>query len=98
MASQIVSGTTTGGAVSQIVFTTWRSSIEVVNRGTVDMWARFDGVNPTVAGDECFYIPPRSFINVGNPKLPPDVEGRSTNCDIRLLTATACAYTVSAGL
>lgn len=99
MANRIKSGTAIGDTVKQEVFTTWYSTIEVVNRGTVDLWARFDGVNPSVAGDECYYIAPQGYVQVRNPKLPPDtVQGTTSNCDVRLIADTSnCNYTITVG-
>lgn len=98
MADRIESGTTIGGAVTQVIFS-WKSSIEVVNRGTVDMWVRFDGVDPTEAGDECFFVAPQGFLSVNNPKPAPNpVQGTTSNCDIRMFTVSNANYTVSAGV
>lgn len=98
MANRIHSGTTTGGSVTQVVFATWYSGVEVVNRGTSDMWVRVDGTNPTIAGDECFYVAPRSYITVSNSKIPPNAQGGTSNTDVRMITAADCDYTVSAGV
>lgn len=98
MAQKIQSGTTTGGAVTTVTLL-YRSSIEIINRGAVDMWVRADGVDPTIAGDECFYVAPQSFISVTNPNSPPSPPtGITSNSEIRMLTASNCAYTVSVGV
>lgn len=98
MADRIESGTTVGGVVKQVILP-WKSSIEVVNRGTIDMWVRFDGVNPTDAGNECFYVAPQGFIAVSNPKPAPNPAlGTTSNCDVRMFTSSSCNYTVSAGV
>lgn len=99
MAERITSGSLVANVVTQVVFATWRSSIEIVNRSDVDMWARVDGTNPVVAANECIFVPAQSYIVVSNPKLPPSaVSGNSTNCDTRMISASACDYTVSAGM
>jgi|SRR5690349_24801371 len=98
MADRIESGTTIGGAVKQVILP-WKSSIEVVNRGTVEMWVRFDGVDPVAAGNECFFVAPQGFISVSNPKPAPNsILGTTSNCDVRMLTTANCNYTVSAGV
>lgn len=99
MANHIHSGATVGGAVTTVVFANWYRGIELVNRGSTDMWARFDGVDPTIAGDECFFVPAASFITVSNPKPVPNVaEGVTSNTETRILTAANSTYTVSAGV
>lgn len=99
MAIHITSGTTVGNTVTTVTFANWYHNIEVVNRGSVDMWVRFDGVDPTVAGDECFFIPAQSFIDSVNPKLPPEPAiGTTSNTVVKVLTATAAPFTVSAGV
>lgn len=97
MASRIQSGTVVANIVTTVTLT-YRTSIEIVNRGTVDMWARVDGVDPTIAGDECIFVAPQGFVSVSNPKLPPDaVHGVTSNSEIRMIAGTNCNYTVSAG-
>jgi hypothetical protein len=99
MAERIASGSLAANTVTQVVFNTWRSSLEIVNRSDEDMWARVDGTNPVVAANECIFVPAQSYVIVSNPKLPPGaVSGNSSNCDIRMISAAVCDYTVSAGL
>ena len=99
MAIHITSGTTVGNVVTTVTFAAWYRSIEVVNRGSADMWARFDGVDPTIGGDECFFVPAQSFIDVTNSKRPPEIAlGLTSNTEARILTATACTYTIQAGV
>lgn len=97
--THITSGTTVGGVVSDITFTNWYHNIEIVNRSTGDMWARVDSVAPTVAGNDCFYIPPSSYLDVVNPQEPPEAAlGTTPNTDVRIITAANAAYTISAGV
>lgn len=97
MASRIKSGTVVANTV-EIVVLDYRSSIEIINRGTVDMWARVDGVSPTIAGDECIFVAPQGFVSVPNPKKQPDVTlGITSNSEIRMIAGTNCNYTVGAG-
>jgi len=97
MAFRIQSGTVVANTVTTVTLS-YKSSIEIVNRGTVDMWTRVDGVNPTIAGDECLFVAPQGFITVANPKTPPDVvAGTTSNSEIRMIAGTNCNYTVSVG-
>lgn len=95
MASRIQSGTVVANTVTTVTLA-YRSSIEIVNRGTVDMWARVDGVDPTIAGDECIFVAPQGFVDVANPK-PVPTAGVTSNSEIRMIAGTNCNYTVSAG-
>ncbi len=96
-ASHISSGTTTANTVKTVTFPLRYDGIQVINRSNGDIWARFDGVDPTIAGDDCFYIAPQSFLDALNPKAPQDSTG-SINTEIRMISAAAAAYTVSAGV
>jgi hypothetical protein len=97
MAQQIQSGTVVANTVTTVTFATWYNGIEIVNRGTVDMWARVDGVDPTIAGDDCLFVAPQGFLDVSNKKAPPR-PGVSSNTEIRMLAASNCNYTVSGGI
>lgn len=96
--THITSGTTVANTVTRLTFGYFRG-IEVVNRSSGDMWARFDGVDPTIAGDDCFFVPAQSFIEVNNPKLIPEPAiGQTSSSDVRLISAVAANFTVSAGV
>jgi hypothetical protein len=81
----ITSGTTVANTVSRLTFG-WFRGIEVENRSTGDMWARFDGIDPTIAGDDCFFIAANSALSVNNPKVSPQV-GSGITCAGRCLIA-----------
>lgn len=99
MALHITSGTTVGGAVTTVTFTNWYRNITVINRGSEEMWARFDSVNPTLAGDECFLIPAMSSLGAVNPQVPPQpASGTTSNTVIKLITNGAVNYSVQAGV
>lgn len=99
MAIHITSGTTVGGTVSTVTFTNWYHNIEVSNRSTGDMWVRFDGVDPTIAGDECFFVAAQGYVQSVNPKNPPEPAlGTTSNTEIRIITAANANFTVSAGV
>lgn len=95
MASRIQSGTVVANTVTTVILN-YRSSIEIVNRGTVDMWARVDGVDPTIAGDECLFIAPQGFVTIANPK-PTPTAGVTSNSEIRMIAGSNCNYTVAVG-
>lgn len=98
-ATHITSGTTTGGVASTITFATWYRSITIMNRSTNDMWARVDGVAPTIAGDDCFFVPGNSFLSVDNPQRAPEPAiGATTNTVVEIITATASNYTIQVGV
>jgi hypothetical protein len=99
MAQNVTSGTTVGGAVTTVTFSTWYAEIEIINRSSGDMWARIDGVDPTIAGDDCLFIPAQSFLDVLNHQRSPEPAlGTTPNCVIKILTASAAAYTVGVGV
>lgn len=99
MAIHITSGTTVGNAVTTVTFASWYHNIEVINRSSGDMWVRFDGVDPTIAGDECFFVAAQTFLDAVNPKLPPEPAiGQTSNTVVKIITATAANYTVQAGV
>lgn len=99
MAQKIQSGTVVANTVTTVTFATWHQTIEIVNRGTVDMWARVDGVDPTIAGDDCIFVAPQGFVEVSNPNNPPSPPtGTTSNVVIKMIAGTNCNYTVSAGV
>lgn len=99
MALHITSGTTVGGAVTTVTFTNWYHNIEVLNRSTGDMWVRFDGIDPTIAGDECFFVAASGYIQAVNPNTPPEPAlGTTSNTVVKIITAANANYTVQAGV
>lgn len=101
--THITSGTTTANTVTTLTFPARYDGVEVVNRSTGDLWVRIDGVNPTIAGDDCFYVAPQSFVNIPNlapyPE-PGNIGGNTgpTTTVVKLISAAATDYTVSAGV
>lgn len=99
MAQNITSGTTVGGVVSTVTFNTWYAEIGIINRSNGDMWATVNGVNPTIAGDDCLFVPALGFINVINHNIPPEPAlGTTSNCVIKMITAASANYTVEVGI
>lgn len=99
MAVHITSGTTVANVVSTVTFANWYGGIEIDNRSTFDIWATVDGTTPTIAGDECLYIGPNSFITVHNGELVPEpASGVTSNTTVKLISSGAAAYTVNGGV
>lgn len=101
--THITSGTTTANAVTTLTFPARYDGVDIVNRSTGDMWVRIDGVDPTIAGDDCFYVPPQSFVNAANttPYSEPGNTGGHTGATttvVKLISAANAAFTVSAGV
>lgn len=86
-ATIIKSGTTTANTVATVTFATYYPKVEVVNRGSTELWLRTDGVNPTIGGDDCEVIPAASFKDT-------IINYTVTNTEVRLISSSAVAYTV----
>lgn len=99
MANRVKSGTLVANVATQVVFSPWYGSIEIVNRGAVPMWVRLDKVNPTIAGDESSFVPVQGIITLNNPQPAPNpATNFVSNCDIRMIASETCDYTVSVGI
>jgi len=99
MATHITSGTTVAATVTTVTFASWYHNVEVINRSSGDMWARIDGIDPTIGGDECFFVAPLGFIDVINPKLPPEPAlGTTSNTVVKIISAANATYTIQAGV
>lgn len=99
MAIRIESGTTTANVVTTVTFANWYGNIEITNRSTSDIWARVDGVNPTIAGAECIYVASQSAVTVYNRLLPPEPAlGFTSNTVVKLISVANADYTVSGGV
>lgn len=84
------SGTLTGGAVTTVLISNHNNAVEVVNRAqTGAIWVRVDGVDPTVAGDDCYVVLGARRIPVSGPDI--------TDAEVRLISDANLAYTVEAG-
>lgn len=83
------SATLTISTVDRVTVTdAYPGGIEVINRsqsGTI--WVRFDGVDPTVGGDNCHPVLGARFFE--NPWAD-----RAENIQVRLISDAALAYTV----
>lgn len=88
MAGRAKSGTLTSNVVTSVEITdAWPAGIEVINRsGTGEIWVRLDGVNPTVAGDDCYVV-------LGARRFEPQTVGRES-VTVKLISSGALKYTV----
>jgi hypothetical protein len=85
--------------VTTVTFANWYHNIEIINRSSGDMWARVDGVDPTVAGDECFFVAPLGFVDVVNPNVPPEpASGTTSNTVVKIISAATATFTIQAGV
>lgn len=84
MAAYALSGTLAANVVTSVIVAGWPYGINVVNRsGTGTIWVRMDGVDPTVAGQDCFpVLGARNFPSPG------------ANVNVRLISSGALDYTV----
>jgi hypothetical protein len=99
MAIHITSGTTVGGVVTTITFANRYRNITIINRSSGDMWARVDGVDPTVAGDECYFVSPLGYVDAINLNNPPEPAlGVTANTVVKMISAANATFTVQAGV
>lgn len=65
------------------------NQVEVLNAATtnIDLWARTDGVAPTVRGDDCVRIPAGSVATLGAP------DANATQ--VQLISSAAVDYSVT---
>jgi hypothetical protein len=82
------SGTLTANTAAPITITdAYPDGVWVHNRSqTGEIWVRFDGTNPTVAGDDCFLV-------LGSRLFPVTTVGRES-VTAKLISSQALAYTV----
>ncbi len=96
MAVHTQSGTTTANVVTTVIFTSWHPTLEVVNRGTTDMWFRTDKVDPTIGGDDCHFVSQQSWqdsVKNGQAATQPG-SGITSTTEIRLLSTANCPFTI----
>lgn len=97
-ASRAKSGTTVANTAVAIKFPQYFANITVVNRSTGEvLWARTDGADPIVAGDDCFPILSQQSLTFGNGVLSQEPVVRVTSGTLVTLISTGtCDYTVYA--
>lgn len=96
MAVHTQSGTTVANTVTTVTFNNWNSTVEVVNRGTSDLWFRTDKVDPTIGGDDCHFVAPSSWMDAVKNGQPPSQPGSGivSTTEIRLISAVATTFTI----
>lgn len=78
-------GTLTGSAVTAVAVVADLNGLQIVNRTqTGAIYVRLDGVDPTVAGDDCFVV-------LGARHFP---TGRTGSIDVRMISSDNLAYSV----
>ena len=97
--TRITSGTLVANTVTHLTFTKYYSGIDVVNRGSTDIFARTDNTDPTVAGDDCEVIPAgtaATLVNLQGTDDPGAWPAAGTDgTDVRLISTGASAFTVA---
>jgi hypothetical protein len=80
------SGSLTAATVTALSIAGWEFGVWIQNRdATAEIWARFDGTDPTVAGDGCYLISPGAHNFPTGPGL----------INVRMISSGTPAYTVS---
>lgn len=87
MASRIKHGTLTPATVETVVLNPSLNKVEVLNRGTSDIFVTVDQTTPSVLGDDA------EIAQAGTSIVLP--VGSSNNTIIKLISSGAVAYTVS---
>jgi hypothetical protein len=99
MAVRVKSGTTGTAVANTVVLTGQYPDVEIVNLGTVPIYACTDGSTPTIAGDDCDVIPATSSatipVNVTNDDQGAWPAVANAGTSVQLISSAACAYTVT---
>lgn len=80
-------GTLVAATVTTVTLDKDYDSVEVLNRGTVDLWLRVDGVDPVVAADDTYVCVGGGFVI-----LPVPTAGST---DVKLISTGTPAYSVA---
>lgn len=86
MEIKVKHGTLTSNTVATVDLGVDADTVEVVNRGTQDIYFRIDGTNPTVAGDDCEIVTAGTALEV--------TRKAAGNATAKLISTGAAAYTV----
>lgn len=91
-------GTTTGTAVSNVALALphsgWQKiDVEVINRGSTELFVRGDGTNPTSTGADDDYI-----VLPGGAEIIPvkDIDVDDSEAHVRIVSSATCAYSAHA--
>lgn len=95
-AKRAQSGTLTANTVTTIKFPQYFAVVHVVNRSTDQtIWTRSDGIDPTVAGDDCYPVLAQQDISFTNGLLSQEPAVRiQSGTQINLVCSDACDFTV----
>lgn len=96
MAVHTQSGSTVANTVTTVIFNNWNSTVEVINRGTADMWFRTDKIDPTIAGDDCHFVAPNSWVDaIKNDQVPSEpATGLTSTTEVRLISSAIVPFTI----
>lgn len=93
----IHSGTLVAATVATVTLDQPYETITVFNRsGTAEIYFRLDGVNPTVAGDDCFIVPAAitQESEQGITSIAQSASGAVTGSKVLLISSGTPTYTV----
>jgi len=96
MAVHTQSGTITASTVTTVIFTSWHSTVEVINRGSTDLWFRTDKVDPVIGADDCHFVAPMSWQDAVKNLQPATQPGSGvvSTTEIRLISSANCPFTI----
>lgn len=93
------SGSTVANTVLDLSNTLYFANARITNRSTaaspVDLWVRMDGTDPSVAGDNSFFVQAnttRTFSNTSTPTEAAIGAVGTTVC--RVISGTICAFEI----
>jgi hypothetical protein len=85
-AAKVKHQTLSANVVDVVTLTAKFKAVEVLNRGSADIYFRVDGTAPTVAGDDCFVVVASASLQV------PSLDESDV---VRLIASSSCAYSVT---
>jgi len=96
MAIHTQSGSTVANTVLPVIFNSWNSTVEIINRGTTDIWFRTDKIDPTIAGDDCHFVAANSWVDaIRNGQVPSEpATGIVSTTEVRLISSAIVPFTI----
>lgn len=89
-------GTLVASTVTTVTFANNYPQLEVVNRGTGDIFVTTDGSTPTVAGNETWVVPSNSAALLTNLLAPNDPSDNTVDgATVNLISSGTPAFSVS---
>jgi len=93
MQAFVKNGITIPGSVSTVSFDNWFQYVEIINRGTSEIWVRADGEDPVAEGDNSIVIPGNSWLQVRNRSARPTLFNTFPNVTvIKIFSVAAVPY------